>query len=55
MVTDLVQLGIRSNGTACLLQTLFLFTEFSENVEFTRQQIHFFILKNTLKITLKYT
>ena len=24
-------------------------------VEFTHQQIHFFILKNTLKITLKYT
>jgi hypothetical protein len=25
------------------------------DVEFTHQQMHFFILKNTLKFTLKYT
>ena len=26
-----------------------------KNVEFAHQQMHFFILKNTLKFTLKYT
>jgi len=25
------------------------------NIQFTHQQMHFFILKNTLKFTLKYT
>ena len=33
------------------------FTEYDTviSVEFTHQQMHFFILKNTLKFTLKYT
>jgi len=31
------------------------FSKFIISVEFTHQQMHFFILKNTLKFTLKYT
>jgi len=32
MLTDVVQLGIRSNGTVRLLQRYFLFTELSDNI-----------------------
>jgi hypothetical protein len=34
---------------------LIIFKQQTVNVEFTHQQMHFFILKNTLKFTLKYT